>query len=160
MLTLLWNNSAWLFKNKLFILYRKWSPFITKAAIQKDGRIQVKGMYYDVWEALEKRLNFTTKITKIGSKWPTMINYVANQDYDLVLTGNSQIPSRSKTVDFSLNIVPTSLRLFYVKSTAGTSNWFVYFKSFSQKSWIGTVTTTTLAFIFYTILQFLSTKVS
>ena len=124
----------------------------------------MKGMYYDVWKALEQRLNFTTKITKIScdkcSKWTTMTNYVANHEYDIVLTGNSQIHSRSKIADFSFPIVPTSLRLFYVKSTAGTSNWFVYFKSFSHKSWFGTVITTMLAFLLYTILQFLSTKVS
>ena len=131
--------------------------------MQKDGTTLIKGMYSEVWKVLEQRLNFTTDVTKVVcgncSKYTVMKNAVANNEYDLALTGNSLTHSRSKTFDFSYPIVPTSLRLFYVKSSAGSSHWFVYFESFLFESWIGTVCTTSVAFLLYLILQFLSTKV-
>ena len=120
-------------------------------------------MYSDLWACLEERLNFTTEITKLVcedcSKFTAMKNAVAKNEYDMALTGNSLIYSRSETFDFSYPIVPTSLKIFYVKSTAGSSNWYVYFKSFLYESWIGTVCTTSIAFLSYLVLQFLSTKV-
>ena len=52
-------------------------------------------MYSDLWACLEERLNFTTEITKLVcedcSKFTAMKNAVANNEYDMALTGNSLI---------------------------------------------------------------------
>ena len=127
----------------------------------KDGTTMIKGMYSDVWNVLEQRLNFTTVVSKMSRmRMRALINKgLPNKDYDLALTGNSLTYSRSKNFDFSFSIVPTSLRIFYVKSTAGSSNWFVYLKSFVYESWIGIIITTSIAFLSYLVLQLISTKV-
>ena len=127
----------------------------------KDGTTMIKGMYSDVWNVLEQRLNFTTVVTKVSRiRLRALINKgLPNKDYDLALTGNSLTYSRSKNFDFSFSIVPTSLRIFYVKSTAGSSNWFVYLKSFVYESWIGIILTTSIAFLLYLLLQLISNKV-
>ena len=45
--------------------YSVWAPFIEEAFVQQNGSVFVRGLYYDIWQILERRLNFTTILTKM-----------------------------------------------------------------------------------------------
>ena len=108
-------------------------------------------------------MNFSTNITKIGddvsSKWTTMINAVANKEYDLLLSGNSQTGSRAKLVDFSFAIIPTSLRIIFMKGR-DSANWLVYFNAFLTDSWQAMPGLILATLFLYVGLQYLAYKVN
>ena len=127
-----------------------------------NGTTTVKGLYYEIWKIVEKRLNFTTKVDIIQQdlpdKWNKMIGNVSARNYDLLLSGNSLTETRSKLVDFSFPLILTTVRLFYIKESHGT-DWLVYLKSFLKDSWIGILITTLCTVLACAILNSLITKV-
>ena len=94
--------------------------------------------------------------------------------HDLFLAGNSLTESRAKIVDHSFPIVPTSVRLIYLRNPSLASNsdsWFtsaiesfstdslVYVQSFLTVSWIAIIFVTVVAFSMYLILQKIANRV-
>ena len=52
----------------------KWAPFITNIYFNMlENKIEIKGLYADLWKELSGRLNFTTHITKLPSSVKTGI---------------------------------------------------------------------------------------
>ena len=88
-----------------------------------------------------------------------MMESVKNREFDLVLTGNSQTFSRSKFLDFSFSITPSTLRLFYLRNSE-SMNYKLYTNSFQSISWAGIVTSLLLLFIIVASVIFLANKVS
>ena len=124
-----------------------WPPFITK--LQMEDELKVDGLYYDIWLVLQSRLNFTTSVTKSSVPsgiWSSMTNSVKRKEYDLVLTGNSQTWSRSKFVDFSFAITPSTLRMFYLRDSESL-NLSLYVNSFHSSSWIAVTTSLICLFV-------------
>ena len=124
-----------------------WPPFITK--LQMEDELKVDGLYYDIWQVLQSRLNFTTSVTKSSVPsgiWSSMTNSVKQKEYDLVLTGNSQTWSRSKFVDFSFAITPSTLRMFYLRDSESL-NLSLYVNSFHSSSWIAVTTSLICLFV-------------
>ena len=127
--------------------FRVWPPFITK--LQMEDELKVDGLYYDIWQVLQSRLNFTTSVTKSSVPsgiWSSMTNSVKRKEYDLVLTGNSQTWSRSKFVDFSFAITPSTLRMFYLRDSESL-NLSLYVNSFHSSSWIAVTTSLICLFV-------------
>ena len=122
-------------------------------------------MYYDIWQILEKRLNFSTILTKLedGKKkgWDALIQTVAYKKYDLFLAGNSLTESRAKIVDHSFPIIQTSVRLIYLRhyNLAADSSRWVYTQSFMPGSWIAIVLVTLGLFATYVVLQHIANQV-
>ena len=69
--------------------------------------------------------------------WSGMINSVVDKKHDILLSGNSLTEYRSRIVDLSFPIVPTSIRLIYTRRME-RPNWLFYLKSFPLESWIST----------------------
>ena len=156
-----------------------WAPFIEEAFVQQNGSVFVRGLYYDIWQILERRLNFTTILTKMkdgkSKGWSVLMQTVVDRKYDLFLSGNSLTESRSKVVDLSFPIIPTSVRLIYLKDSnvaTDSSRWFisaiqsfstdpvVYLQSFLTISWVVIIVMTILVFLIYVSLQIIANKVS
>ena len=57
------------------------------SSLEPNGPVFVKGLYYDIWQILERRLNFSTKITKLkdgkSKGWSVLIGTVAGTVYIL-----------------------------------------------------------------------------
>ena len=49
--------------------------------------------------------------------WSVLMQTVVDRKNDLFLSGNSLTESRAKVVDFSFPIIPTSVRLIYLKDS-------------------------------------------
>ena len=64
-----------------------------------------------------------------------MVNHVANQTYDLALTGFSQTVHRFSIVDFSYPLQMSSLRLMYFRNNE-IPNFVLYIKSFLPDAWL------------------------
>ena len=106
--------------------------------------------------------------------WSDLIQTVADKKYDLFLAGNSLTESRAKIVDHSFPIVPTSVRLIYLRNpnsaTSGSwltsalesfsTNSLIYVQSFLKVSWIAIIFMTVGAFVMYLILQNIAYKVN
>ena len=123
----------------------------------KNGT-KIEGFYYDVWQVLENRLNFTTSVTKSSVSsgiWSSMMKSVKAQEYDLVLTGNSQTARRAKTLDFSFAITPSTLRMFYLRDSESL-NLSLYINSFHSQSWLAIISSIFTLFILVTSLIFLA----
>ena len=67
----------------IFVIFdREWKPFITQIMSTSSA----KGFYMDVWYILEKRLNFSTHITRAhfnSNRWANMINELVENRYDI-----------------------------------------------------------------------------
>ena len=100
---------------------------------------------------------------------------VIDRKHDVFLSGNSLTESRAKLVDLSFPIIPTSVRLIYLKDSnvaTDSSRWFisafesfstdpvVYLQSFVTISWVLIMVMTILVFLIYVSLQFIANKVS
>ena len=107
--------------------------------------------------------------------WSVLMQTVVDKKYDLFLSGNSLTESRSKVVDLSFPIIPTSVRLIYLKDSnvaTDSSRWFisaiqsfstdpvVYLQSFLTISWVVIIVMTILVFLIYVSLQIIANKVS
>ena len=107
--------------------------------------------------------------------WSVLMQTVVDRKNDVFLSGNSLTESRAKVVDFSFPIIPTSVRLIYLKdSNAATdsSKWFisaiqsffidpvVYLQSFLTISWVLIMVMTILVFLIYVLLQIIANKVT
>ena len=147
--------------------------------MQQNGSVFVRGLYYDIWQILERRLNFTTILTKMkdgkSKGWSVLMQTVVDRKNDLFLSGNSLTESRAKVVDFSFPIIPTSVRLIYLKDSnvaSDSSNWVisaiesfstdpvVYLQSFVTISWVLIMVMTILVFLIYVLIQIIANKVS
>ena len=128
--------------------FRAWSPYITK--LEMENETVIEGFYYDVWQVLQSRLNFSTSVTKssvTSGIWSSMMNSVKRKEYDLVLSGNSQTWNRAKFVDFSFAITPSTLRMFYLRDSESL-NLSLYINSFHSSSWIAIITSLVFLFVF------------
>ena len=100
---------------------------------------------------------------------------VVDRKNDVLLTGNSLTESRAKLVDLSFPIIPTSVRLIYLKDSnvaTDSSKWLtsafesfstdpvVYLQSFLTISWVLIMVMTILVFVIYVLLQIIANKVS
>ena len=115
-----------------------------------ENETVIEGFYYDVWQVLQSRLNFTTSVTKssvTSGIWSSMMNSVKRKEYDLVLSGNSQTWNRAKFVDFSFAITPSTLRMFYLRDSESL-NLSLYINSFHSSSWIAIITSLVFLFVF------------
>ena len=107
--------------------------------------------------------------------WSVLMQTVVDKKYDLFLSGNSLTESRSKVVDLSFPIIPTSVRLIYLKDSnvaTDSSKWLisaiesfstdpvVYLQSFLTISWLLIMVMTILVFLIYVLLQIISNKVT
>ena len=95
------------------------------------------GMIYDMMKILAKRLNFTVNYipAKENSSWSDIVRQVGNGEYDFtnnIITLNLH---RSNIVDLSIQLIESSLRLFYPRSVSEIK-WTAYFKSFQFDAWI------------------------
>ena len=118
----------------------------------------IEGFYYDVWQVLQSRLNFTTTVTKssvTSGIWSSMSNSVSRLEYDLVLSGNSQSFSRSKIVDFSFPLTLSTLRMIYLRDSESL-NLSLYINSFQSSSWIAITTSLICLFILVSSVILLS----
>ena len=118
----------------------------------------IEGFYYDVWQVLQSRLNFTTSITKssvTSGIWSSMMDSVKRKEYDLVLSGNSQSFSRSKIVDFSFPLTLSTLRMIYLRDSESL-NLSLYINSFQSSSWIAITTSLICLFILVSSVILLS----
>ena len=123
-----------------------------------ENETVIEGFYYDVWQVLQSRLNFTTSVTKssvTSGIWSSMMNSVKRKEYDLVLSGNSQTWSRAKFVDFSFPMTLSTLRMFYLRDSE-SMNLSLYINSFHSFSWIGIITSLMWMFISVSSVIFLS----
>ena len=84
--------------------------------------------------------------------WSGMIKSVVDKNHDILLSGNSLTEYRSRFVDLSFPIVPTSIRLFYTRRMEHP-NWLFYLKSFPLQSWISTICMAFITFFIYVGLQ-------
>ena len=142
--------------SKTLVLYREWTPFVSKVE-----NTTIEGIYADIWQILESRLNFSTVITPIPvktSKWSYMTKSIANREFDLVLTGNSQTFERSSITDFSFPLAETSLRMIYLRS-AETTNWMFYANSFLPETWAAILGSWLIFFLVFASLLFLAKQV-
>ena len=121
--------------------------------MDKKGNLEIEGLYNDIWKVIEKRLNFSTLITKMKEdNWSGMINSVVDKKHDILLSGNSLTEYRSRIVDLSFPIVPTSIRLIYTRRME-RPKWLFYLKSFPLESWISTICMAFITFFIYVGLQ-------
>ena len=95
------------------------------------------GMIYDMMKILAKRLNFTVNYipAKENSSWSDIVRLVGNGEYDFtnnIITLNLH---RSNIVDLSIQLIESSLRLFYPRSVSEIK-WTAYFKSFQFDAWV------------------------
>ena len=125
--------------------FREWFPYISelKESNNQDYSVQIKGLYWDIWNDISQQLNFSTNVTKLkipSGKWSAMVNQLKNKTFDLILTGNSQTPERSTFTDFSFAITLSSLRLIYRRNSHESTNWVLYSKSFLPQAWMGLLT--------------------
>ena len=84
-----------------------------------------------------------------------MMNSVKRQEYDLVLTGNSQTFNRAKFLDFSFPITPSTLRMFYLRDSESV-NLSLYINSFHSMSWLSIITSLLCLFILVSSVIFLA----
>ena len=95
------------------------------------------GMIYDIMKILAKRLNFTVNYipAKENSSWSDIVRLVGNGEY--VFTNNIITLNlhRSNIVDLSIQLIESSLRLFYPRSVSEIK-WTAYFKSFQFDAWV------------------------
>ena len=118
----------------------------------------IEGFYFDVWQVLQSRLNFTTSVTKssvTSGIWSSMINSVYRNEYDLLLSGNSQSFSRAKIVDFSFPLTLSTLRMLYLRDSEAL-NLSLYINSFHSSSWMAITTSLICLFILVSSVIFLS----
>ena len=115
--------------------------------------------------------------------WSVLMQTVVDRKNDLFLSGNSLTESRAKVVDLSFPIIPTSVRLIYLKdSNVATDSSkciihniaeiitsaiitistdpVVYLQSFLTISWVFIMVMTILVFFIYVTLQIIANKVS
>ena len=100
---------------------------------------------------------------------------VVDRKNDVFLSGNSLTESRAKIVDFSFPIIPTSVRLIYLKDSnvaTDSSKWLisaiesfstdpvVYLHSFVTISWVVIMVMTIIVFLIFVLLQVIANKVS
>ena len=145
--TSVWNRRSNLHQININAISSVWSPFITKIEVSNETKIQ--GFYYDVWQVLQTRLNFTTTITKssvTSGTWASMMTSVQNQEYDLILSGSSLTASRAETMDFSFAIVQSTLRMVHLRDSE-SFNWSLYINSFQYISWAGILSSLLSLFI-------------
>ena len=120
--------------------YREWEPFISKVVATTDGEALIEGFYSDIWHVLEKRLNFSTTIcTSISEDWHSVIATITEKEYDLSLTGHSLTSARFHSLDTSIAITASTLRLIYHRKSVSTY-WRFYTNSFLTDAWIGILT--------------------
>ena len=98
------------------------------------GSVYVRGLFYDIWQILEAKLNFSTILTKMkdgkSKGWSFIMQTVVEKKHDLFLAGNSLTESRAKILDQSFPIVLTSVRLIYLKQSASQGRFMVSWNSF------------------------------
>ena len=62
------------------------------------GSVYVRGLFYDIWQILEAKLNFSTILTKMkdgkSKGWSFIMQTVVEKKHDLFLAGNSLTESR------------------------------------------------------------------
>ena len=80
--------------------HREWSPFVTY--VERGTGTPSQGMYIEIWKTLEKRFNFTTKVTAvpdgINYEWSFMAKRVQDKEYSIGLTGFSQTLKRKLVI--------------------------------------------------------------
>ena len=79
--------------------HRVWGPFIVEAYTNPIGKsVYVRGLFYDIWQILEAKLNFSTILTKMkdgkSKGWSFIMQTVVEKEHDLFLAGNSLTESR------------------------------------------------------------------
>ena len=98
------------------------------------GSVYVRGLFYDIWQILEAKLNFSTILTKMkdgkSKGWSFIMQTVVEKKHDLFLAGNSLTESRAKILDQSFPIVLTSVRLIYLKQSTSQGRFMVLWNSF------------------------------
>ena len=114
-------------------------------------------------------------VTGKSKGWSVLMQTVVDRKHDVLLSGNSLTESRAKLVDLSFPIIPTSVRLIYLKDSnvaTDSSRWFisafesfstdpvVYLQSFLTISWVLIMVMTILVFLIYVLLQIIANKVS
>ena len=123
--------------------FREWFPYVSELKESNQESVQIKGLYWDIWDDISQQLNFSTNVSKLTiptGKWSAMVNQLKNKTYDLILTGNSQTTERSHFADFSFAITLSSLRLIYRIHSHESTNWPLYSKSFLPQAWMGLMT--------------------
>ena len=113
-------------------------------------------------------------VTGKSKGWSVLMQTVADRKHDVLLSGNSLTESRAKLVDLSFPIIPTSVRLIYLKDSnvaTDSSRWFisafesfstdpvVYLQSFVTISWVLIMVMTILVFLIFVLLQITANKV-
>ena len=111
----IWNRRKNLIGTTFQAISGVWAPFITNIIENENSPNTIEGFYAEIWQELSKRLNFTTKITKLPSnvtsgRWSYMVDAIGDKKYDLLLSGSSQTLSRSLTSDFSLPMQMSTVR--------------------------------------------------
>ena len=114
-------------------------------------------------------------VTGKSKGWSVLMQTVVDRKHDVLLSGNSLTESRAKLVDLSFPIIPTSVRLIYLKDSnvaTDSSKWLtsaiesfstdpvVYLQSFLTISWVLIMVMTILVFLIYVLLQIIANKVS
>ena len=114
-------------------------------------------------------------VTGKSKGWSVLMQTVIDRKHDVLLSGNSLTESRAKLVDLSFPIIPTSVRLIYLKDSnvaTDSSKWLtsaiesfstdpvVYLQSFLTISWVLIMVMTILVFLIYVLLQIIANKVS
>ena len=82
-----------------YFFKRVWGPFIVEAYTNPIVRsVYVRGLFYDIWQILEAKLNFSTILTKMkdgkSKGWSFIMQTVVEKKHDLFLAGNSLTESR------------------------------------------------------------------
>ncbi len=93
---------------------RRWNPFLTEFTPTDNGDVEAKGFYPSIVSILGKRLNFSIAVHELTTgTWGDMVDMVGAGEYEMSITGFSQIAERFVLVDFSYAFTSSSLRLFY-----------------------------------------------
>ena len=99
---------------------------------------ELDGFYNDVLIYLQNRMGFIPVIilAKPDAQFNELVDGVANDLFDTVMSSIIITEQRNSIVDFSVTLLPSSIRVIIRKPTSIQLDFFFFFKPFSWKLWL------------------------
>ena len=114
------------------------------------------GLYKDILVYLQEKMQFipVVMLAKSGTQYDQLVEGVANDLFDTVMSTITVTSERAKLVDMSLALIPSSIRVIVRKPKPNGFDFFFFLKPFENSLWVLVLVT-----IPYTILLLYPRKV-